>query len=524
METLTDRMSALLLSTFGYSSFREGQREIIQTVLDNRDVIGILPTGSGKSLCFQMCSLLMEGVVLVVSPLIALMEDQCHHLKKLGIPAACLHSQLTDHEFSDIVRRITTLKLLYVSPERLQTTIFLEHILTRVSFSLFVIDEAHCISHWGHDFRKEYAMLNVLRETNPHVRIMALTASATPRVLQDIVRHLRFRKDQYSCLMYGFYRPNLFYRVIHVSSKDEKFGVLQHLVQTHTLGRIIIYCGTRQLCLDVASFLETVTTGVGYYHAGMDNDERRRVKELYDHGHIRILAATNAFGMGIDHPDVRLVVHFRMPSDLDHLYQEMGRAGRDGNPAECVLLYSHKDRSLQHYFIQQSDHHDKGVLYFRLRKLIEYAENTRGCRHKNILDYFYQNDRLSQQHIPSGRCGHCDVCSPPPPIIIQPQKPKKTRLPVSSDRDKMAMGRGDIVQHLREWRKQQAESEGVPLYCILSNQTIDDIARLRPTDRQQLSMVKGIGPKKLDKYETPLLSIVSTSGGTQDEKEHHPSP
>ncbi|MCB0351484.1 MAG: ATP-dependent DNA helicase RecQ [Bdellovibrionales bacterium] len=369
------------------TEFRLGQREIIESALKGHDVLALMPTGGGKSLCFQLPALMGTGLTIVVSPLIALMNDQVASLTRLGIPAGCIHSGMSEQERRSVFHAMAENKyyLLYLSPERIQKPGFAAW-LARQKVNLYAIDEAHCVSHWGHDFRTEYAELKLLREIHPDVPIMALTATATPLVKDDIIKQLNLKKpDQH---VYGFYRPNLYYQVEFCENEaDKESFVLSALSKTPT-GRVIIYCGTRKKTEEWAQLLARQGEKVAFYHAGMSSDERTKMESAYQSGKVRVLAATNAFGMGIDHPDVRLVVHTQMPGNIESYYQEVGRAGRDGKHSTCLLTYSKKDKGLQSFFITNSEASAKikAQRWSALNAMVQYAEGSE-CRHGDILTY-----------------------------------------------------------------------------------------------------------------------------------------
>ena len=381
-------LKRLLKEKFHLSSFRIGQQEVILSLLNRHDAIAVMPTGGGKSLCYQLPALYSKGIVVVISPLIALMKDQVRGLQSLGIPSGSLHSGQTHPEKLKVFSEMRSAEhyILYVSPERVQKPGFAEWA-KKQPISAFAIDEAHCISQWGPDFRPDYSRLSLLRSIRPDIPILALTASATPEVLRDIIKQLELKKpDQH---VHGFYRPNLYYQVEVCADTPVKISWLRQALLQTPKGRILIYCGTRKQSEGLTTELGMEFPDMGFYHAGMSTDERNRIQKDYETGKIRILAATNAFGMGVDHPDVRLVAHFQMPSHVESLYQEMGSAGRDGKDSTCLLLYSKKDKGLHSYFIQQSDA-SSAIVNRRWRALdiiTQFAEGGE-CRHSGILTYF----------------------------------------------------------------------------------------------------------------------------------------
>jgi ATP-dependent DNA helicase RecQ len=402
----------VLEHVFHFKQFRNGQREIISALLDKRDALAVMPTGSGKSLCYQFPALYTEKLVIVVSPLIALMKDQVLALHRRGVAAACLYSGQDGEEKRKIFQQIESGGgfVLYLSPERVQMGGFQRWIL-RQNVVLFAIDEAHCVSQWGHDFRQEYRKLEVLRRLRPDVPMLALTASATPSVLQDISQTLKMRRPKK--VIQGFYRENLYYQVEVCRSVEDKWTFVRDAVTRTEQGRVLIYCATRRATEEVAGKLRVAFPRVGFYHGGLSATVRHEIQERYIDGRLRIMVATNAFGMGLDQSNVRLVVHFQIPSSIDALYQEMGRAGRDGAPAVCLLLYTKEDRGLQSYFIRKTaGANSVGVnkRWSDLAQLIAYVEG-RGCRHGEILKYYGDLHRID-------RCTHCDSCAPQAPLRI----------------------------------------------------------------------------------------------------------
>jgi ATP-dependent DNA helicase RecQ len=401
-----------LTQRFGFDAFRPGQEEAIQAVLAGRDVMAVMPTGQGKSLCYQLPATLLPGLTLVISPLIALMQDQVESLRKRNIAAAAFHSGLTDDERDRIVQalRLQRLKLLYLAPERMQHEGFLR-LLRSCLVSLLVVDEAHCLSQWGHDFRPDYLKIGRLRRDLHGPPCLALTATATKRVQDDCCDRLELLHPLR--LVTGFRRPNLALSVRHCLSRQDKLSRLGELVAGCGSGTVLIYCATRRAVEDVAGFLSHTHRSVGFYHAGLSDEQRRAGEERFRCGDVRILVATNAFGMGIDKPDVRLVVHFDVPGSLEAYYQEAGRAGRDGLPAACVLLFHERDVSTQEYFIQQAAK-DSGTaeraarMQTLLQDMLAYVSVT-GCRQAAILEYF---DDEGERAL--GPCGLCDRCAAAP--------------------------------------------------------------------------------------------------------------
>ena len=386
---------------FGYDEFRSLQREIIGDALAGRDVFALLPTGGGKSLCFQLPALLRDGVTVVVSPLIALMKDQVDALRTSGIAATFLNSTLGANEARERFRGLhrNEFRLLYVAPERLMMENFLESALNW-NIAQIAIDEAHCISEWGHDFRPEYRELKKLRGHFPDVPIMALTATATKRVRDDIVKQLKLRQP--CCYVASFNRPNLTYRVVPKSSVYEQ---VLDFVRARPNESGIVYCASRKSSNALAEKLTKDGIKALPYHAGMEPKERTRNQEAFLRDDARVITATIAFGMGINKPNVRYVIHHDLPKNIEGYYQETGRAGRDGLPSECVLLFSVGDVVKQRRFIEEKSESEQRIAHDQLRTMIAYAE-TRECRRATLLRYFGEN-------FSDGSCNGCDNCLEP---------------------------------------------------------------------------------------------------------------
>jgi ATP-dependent DNA helicase RecQ len=350
MQTLDDTANSLR-KHFGFDNFREGQREVIATILSGKDAVVVMPTGSGKSLCYQLPALMMEGATLVVSPLIALMKDQVDALQSRGLPATFINSAIPETEQRsriDSLRR-GEYKLVYVAPERFRSPRF-NAALRSVNISLFAVDEAHCVSTWGHDFRPDYLRLkNVIESLG--TRTLALTATATPYVRSDIIQQLGLKSPQ--TFVSGFDRPNLSIEVVHTQREREKIARIRRIARSHD-GSGIIYTSTRKAVEQVGSSLRDLGLSVATYHAGMSDAQRIRAHEDFMTGRKQMIVATNAFGMGIDKPDIRFVVHYQMPGSIEAYYQEIGRAGRDGLPSSCLLLFNYADKNTHDFFIEGS--------------------------------------------------------------------------------------------------------------------------------------------------------------------------
>ncbi len=390
-----------LRTYYGYSTFRQNQQEIIEHVMQGKDALVLMPTGGGKSICYQIPALTMSGTAIVISPLISLMKDQVETLRANGIEAEALNSG-NDPAVDTVIRRKCisgSMKLLYISPEKLMSEI--DYLLSHIQISLFAIDEAHCISQWGHDFRPEYTQLGILREKFPHVPIMALTATADKITRGDILKQLNITGAQE--FISSFDRPNLSLSVKRGYKAAEKMHFILNFIKARPMEAGIIYCLSRKNTEKVASDLQKKGINAAPYHAGLSAFERNQTQERFKNDQLSVVCATIAFGMGIDKSNVRWVIHYNMPKSIESFYQEIGRAGRDGAPADTVLFYSLADIVQLTEFARQSGQQD--VNMDKLRRMQEYAESS-VCRRRILLNYFSEQTDHD--------CGNCDVCENPP--------------------------------------------------------------------------------------------------------------
>ncbi len=395
--------ASILKETFGYDTFRPLQREVIENVLARRDTLAIMPTGGGKSLCYQIPALLFEGLTVVVSPLISLMKDQVEQLRAFGVPALFLNSSLAPQEYQenmDYIRR-GEVKLLYVAPESLLTPRILS-LLDSIQVDCLTIDEAHCISEWGHDFRPEYRQLVAVRQRFPKAVCLALTATATERVRQDIRTTLKFASSNE--FIASFNRENLYIEVVR---KRDPIEQTIQILEKHKDQSGIIYCFSRRQVDELAAYLAAQEYSVRPYHAGLEDAERKANQETFIRDDAQIIVATIAFGMGINKPNVRFIIHFDLPKSIESYYQEIGRAGRDGLPAHCTLLFNYSDVAKINYFIDQKEGNEKQVAIGHLDAIVRYAEDELTCRRKPLLNYFGESYEAQS-------CSNCDNCTSAP--------------------------------------------------------------------------------------------------------------
>ncbi|MFH0853362.1 MAG: RecQ family ATP-dependent DNA helicase [bacterium] len=489
---MTDRTSAAqthnflttLKKHFGYDAFRPLQEEIIKQVMQGNDALVLMPTGGGKSMCFQLPALMREGTTLVISPLISLMKDQVDAFNANGVAAAFLNSSLDAASIHEMQRQVQSgkIKLLYLAPERLALRHFREW-LQNINITLIAIDEAHCISEWGHDFRPDYRNLVTLRRDFPETPIIALTATATKQVREDIVRQLALRK--YRTFLSSFNRPNLRYDVY---PKQQAFATLVGLLQQDQIGSTIIYCFSRKGTEDLAKRLALNGFSALPYHAGLVPLIRRKTQERFIRDEVRIIVATIAFGMGIDKPDVRLIVHYDLPKSIEGYYQETGRAGRDSLPSRCVLLYSYGDTVKHRFFTQKiEDRDERDRAEEQLRQVVKYAE-TKTCRRKFLLRYFGEDPTKVA-------CARCDICLPNalPAIEQSNAAPKYDR---------------ELFEQLRRLRKSLADARGVPPFVIFGDRSLQDMAAYFPQSLENFSQAHGVGQSKLQSFGKIFLSAI----------------
>lgn len=486
------RLKDVLKQTFGFSEFLPVQESIIRRILNKQDTLAVMPTGGGKSLCYQLPAMLFDGLTVVVSPLVALMQDQVSQLDQVGVPAACLNHMVDLQEYHSRMRaaREGRLKLLYVAPE----TLFRPEILLLLEQSraaCIAIDEAHCISEWGHDFRPEYRQLAQLRQRFPEAARVALTATATERVRQDIRQQLHIPNE--GEFVVSFDRKNLF---LAVKKRKKPLRQVLAFLEPRRGQSGIIYCGTRKQADRLCEGLCESGWPALTYHAGMKGDDRRKNQERFFSDEISLMVATVAFGMGINKSNVRFVIHVHLPKDLESYYQEVGRAGRDGLSAECLLLYGRSDPMMNRRFIQQGSPDEEPGREARLDAMMQFVE-TRVCRRRALLGYFGESFQ--------GDCGQCDTCVPrkgKSQIVIAAQKCSKgTTLPVSSD-DHV------LFEKLRERRKELAAAARLPAYFIFSDRALIDMTLKKPSNDEEFLQVNGVGAARLAKFGVDFLQVI----------------
>lgn len=494
---------------FGYDSLRTGQEELINGILAGHDVLGIMPTGAGKSLCYQLPALMLKGITLVISPLISLMSDQVKALNQAGVHAAYINSSLTENQIRMALSYASQgrYKIIYVAPERLNTPRFLDFA-CNADISMLTVDEAHCISQWGQDFRPSYLEIAGFLTRLPRRPIVsAFTATATERVKNDIVASLGLNNPV--TMVTGFDRPNLFFRVVTRRGGSQKDNSIINYVKKHEDESGIIYCATKKNVDKLYTLLNEQGISAGRYHAGLSNDERKQNQEDFTYDRIRVMVATNAFGMGIDKSNVRYVLHYNMPQSLEYYYQEAGRAGRDGEEAECVLFFSKQDIMINKFLLQNkasagdvaSDMQKTANDQRKLQQMINYCETDK-CLREFILSYFGDTTPCI--------CNKCSNC-----VVVEDEE-EKTYVETGKKRKKAAQLAGlnelgaALFEKLRSVRTELAAEKSVPPYIICSDKTLKDMCAKLPRDKEQLADVYGMGEQKIQNYGEAFVTAVNS--------------
>ena len=491
---------------WGYSTFRPLQERVVLSLLAGRDTCVVMPTGGGKSLCYQLPAVVSKGTAVVISPLIALMRDQATQLAQMGIPAAVLNSTMNEAEQNKVMAKARegAYRLLYVSPERVARGDTMGW-MQQVPITFFAIDEAHCISEWGHEFRPEYRQLNRLRTKFPDRPIAAFTASATRHVRHDILAQLQLRNpDKYIA---SFYRPNLRYLVRECEGL-EQMEMLVKALRSYGGSNVIVYSPTINRVEETVDFLEDHDISAVGYHGKMGTEDRSRNQELWMSDDLRVLVVTIAFGLGIIKASVRAVIHLSLPKSIEQYYQEAGRAGRDGGSADCVLLWQKKDAGLLGFFANQiTDVEERNRAWERYRIIREFVESKR-CRHRQICSHFGETPKWEG-------CGSCDVCGSVAEWMVRPvalEKPAVAGKKRLRPQPVVGLAAGseaeELREYLREWRRAMAKETSVPAYIVLHDSSLEEICRRQPKFLAELLEIPGIGERKAEVYGQKILNAL----------------